>query len=71
MSCGCFGVPGSGTEYEKVKQDAKKRAQEENKTMAIWQEWCPESGDFRWYFGDAQQAISDKRPIREVLSKHQ
>lgn len=62
MSCGCFGVPGNGAEYEKIKQDAKERAKAENKTMAIWQD---EDG---WCVGPADQAIIDKRPIREVFS---
>lgn len=64
MSCGCFGVPGSGTNYEKAKQDAKKRAQEENKTMAIWQE------NGQWCIGEANQAASNGKPVREVFSKH-
>lgn len=66
MSCGCFGVPGEGTEYQKIVEDAKKRAQEEGETMAIWQERQGEG--FVWCVGPANWAAAAGKSIRQVFS---
>ena len=66
MSCeGCLTTKrGLDEALEKAKTNAKKYAEENNKSVAIWQE------GYEWKYGDASIAIADGKPIRGVLSQY-